>query len=154
MARGQGQYHSEDMPTRALPPIDASADRAPEVIVAGEHALTNKDYTDELAFMEEEVVVVLNRGRERYAPEFEQFGVNGKLIWVRTGVPTRLQRKYLEVMARSQPIDIRTRSGEDPGDNFTFNVVDRTQSASFSFSVIEDKNPRGAAWLAKVIRES
>lgn len=155
MARqGTTEIHSEDHKPRALPPVVEPEDRIGETIETARDGLTSADYFDELAFMNEDVVVILNRGREKHAPEFEQFGVNGRLIWIKTGVPTRIKRSYLEVMARSQPIDIRTQSGEDQGDALTFNRVERTQSAGFSFSVIEDKNPKGHAWLAKVIRES
>lgn len=154
MARTAREYHSADMPTRALEPIVEASDLEGQVIVADEHALQEKDYFDELAFMKEKVTVVLNRGREKNAPTFEQFGVNGRLIWIQCNVPTLIERSYLEVMARSQPIAIRTESGESPGDELTFNRVNRDQTPNFSFSVINDPNPKGPAWLAKVIRES
>lgn len=149
------EYHSGDTSPRALPPVEDASDLENQVLVADNtEGLTEKDYLAELAFMNEEVEIILNRGREKHAPEFEQFGVNGRIIWVKAGVPTRIKRCYLEVMARSQPIDIRTHSGESPGDELTFNKVERTQSAGFSFSVLKDPNPKGPAWLAKVIRES
>lgn len=154
MARTAREYHSADMPTRALEPIVEASDLENQVIVADEHELNAKGYLEELEFMREKVVVVLNRGREKNAPTYEQFGVNGRVIWIQCGVPTRIERSYLEVMARSQPIAIRTESGEDPGDALTFNKVNRDQTPNFSFSVIEDPNPKGPAWLAKVIRES
>lgn len=146
------EFSNEDMAMRALPPIED--EREPEVIVASEQELAAKDYLDELAFMEEPVTIRLHRGSEKHAPRFEQFGVNGRVIWIETDKPTTIPRKYVEVMARSQPMDITTRSGEAQGDELTFNVVDRNNRRNFSFSVLNDPSPKGQAWLTKVMRES
>lgn len=147
------ELHSEDLPMRTLDAIEDLDKREPEVIVAVD-PVSAGGYIEDLAFMEEPVIVILHRGREKHAPEYEMFGVNGQVKWVKVETPTRLERKFLEVMARSQPMDVRTDSGEDAGDAITFNRTHRSLSANFSFSVIEDKNPKGAAWLAKVRREN
>lgn len=146
------ELSSDDLPIREVPELDTD-DRSGDLILASADML-NKDYADELAFMEEYVEVYLNRGREKHSPLFEQFGVNGKIIWVQVETPTRIKRKYVEVMARSMPMDITTQSGESPGDELTFNKVQRHLSANFSFSILNDPNPKGPAWLAKVRRES
>ena len=147
------EIHSDDLPIREIPELDTDDDRSADVIVASADML-NKDYAAELAFMEEYVEIYLNRGREKHSPLFEQFGVNGKIIWIEVEKPTRVKRKYVEVMARSMPVDITTDSGESRGDELTFNKVLRHQSANFSFSILRDPNPRGPAWLAKVRREN
>lgn len=145
------EVHSEDLPLRQL--ADLGEEREPEIILSSE-SMAEKDYLDELAFMEEEVVVLLNRGREKFAPKHEMFGVNGQTLWVIVGVPTKLKRKFVEVMARSQPMDVRTNSGEEATDAMTFNRTERSLSSNFSFSILKDPNPKGAAWLEKVMRES
>ena len=143
---------SDDLPIREMAELDTD-DRGSDVIVATADML-NKDYADELAFMEEVLTIYLNRGREKHSPLFEQFGVNGRIIWIEVEKPTLVKRKYVEVMARSMPVDITTMSGESPGDELTFNRVQRHQSANFSFSILNDPSPKGAAWLAKVRREN
>lgn len=143
---------SDDLPVRDVPAFDTD-DRSDDVIIASPE-LANKNYLSELAFMEEYVEIYLNRGREKHAPLFEQVGVNGKMLLLVVERPLRIQRKYLEVLARSMPMDIRTLSGETPEDALTFNKVERSLSANFSYSVLRDDNPKGAAWLAKVRRES
>ena len=145
------EVNSDDLPIRDVPSLDTE-DRGADIILTDAERFT-KTYLDELAFMEEYVEVYLNRGREKHAPLFEQVGVNGQIIWIQVETPTRIKRKYLEVLARSMPMDVNTKSGEDASDALTFNKVDRSLSANFSFSVV-DPNPRGAAWLAKVRRES
>lgn len=147
------ELHSGDLPLRTLPPIADRDDAAGEAIVQTE-AMPSKDYADELAFMEEPVTVVLHKGRDTWAPRYERFGVDGKPIWVEVGKPTVVKRKYVEVMARSQPMTVATASGEEDSDALTFNKIHRRLSANFSFSIVEDKNPRGHAWLAKVMREN
>lgn len=144
---------SDDLPVRDVPPLLDTDDRSDDVIVASADLL-EKEYAAELAFNEEELDIILHRGREKHAPLFEQFGVNGQIVWVKVDTPTRIKRKFVEVMARSMPMDITTSSGEDPSDALTFNRVERSLSSNFSFSILRDPNPKGAAWLAKVRRES
>ncbi len=144
---------SDDLPVRDVPPLLDPLDREDDVIVASADLLA-KEYADELAFNEELLDIVLHRGREKHAPLFEQFGVNGQIVWVKVETPTRIKRKFVEVMARSMPMDITTTSGEDPSDALTFNRVERSLASNFSFSILRDPSPKGAAWLAKVRRES
>lgn len=146
------ELHSDDLPIRDVPSIDLD-DRDPEVIVASADSLSSS-YAAELAFMEEYVEIYLNRGREKHSALFEQVGVNGQMIWVIVEKPVRIKRKFVEVLARSMPMDITTKSGEVDGDAITYNKADRSLSANFSFSVLRDDNPRGAEWLAKVRREN
>lgn len=146
------EVHSADMATRALPPIVEGEER-PDDSIETLDELPAQQYLDELSFMQEKVKIIINPSSEKNAPKFYQVGVNGVQKWVMVGVPTILERSYVEVLARSQPIKIETRSGESDGDQMTYNIIDRQQYAGVSFSVIEDRNPKGAAWLAKVIRE-
>lgn len=147
------EFSNMDMPTRQLDPVE-DGPREPDVIVADELELTNKQYLEELAFMEETLEVVLHKGSEKYSPLMEQVGVNGTQIWIPVDTPVALKRKYVEILARSQPIDITTESGESPGDELVFNRVKRNQRRNFSFSILKDPSPKGQAWLAKVMRES
>lgn len=64
-----------------------------------------------------------------------------------------IERKFVENLARAQPMNVNTRSGESDGDDLTFNRVERSLSSLVSFSVLEDKNPRGREWLTRVMRE-
>lgn len=146
------ETHSADTPTRVLDPIVEGQER-PDDSIETLDELPAQQYMDELVFMQELVTIVINPSPEKNAPKFYQVGVNGAQKWVPVGVPTRLPRCYVEVLARSQPVKIETKSGEAAGDELTFNVVERQQYAGVSFSVIEDRNPKGGVWLSKVIRE-
>ena len=146
-----------DFPTRAIDAIevDSLANLKPDIITSTEE-MSAQDYFAELAFMEEKLEIYLHRGREKYSAQFESFAVNGRTVWVQVETRTLLARKYVEVMARSQPMDVRTRSFklEENPEAHCVNETIRTQFANFAFSVMRDPNPKGGAWLAKVMRES
>lgn len=165
--RGPRTINSEDFPVRQPPEIDASdvdrdpAERKPEVIVMDAQTardIAKGDYLDELAFMEEWMTIRLYRGREEYSPERESFSVNGKTVWIDVEVPVKVRRKYVEVIARSQPFKVRTeviKPGENgPAGGGIQNRWHRNQHSAYQFDVIEDKNPRGAIWLESVRRLS
>lgn len=157
MARGEyhrGEVHTTDLPVRALEPI--GEERSPEIIVATDADLAAKDYLDELAFNEEMLTVVLHKGKEKFAPRHHDFYVNGKAVWIPVDTPVTVARKYVEVMARSQPMDVRTESHaiDDDQSAGTVNNILRSLSSQYPFTVIEDKNPKGRDWLTKVMREN
>jgi hypothetical protein len=150
------EVHSADLPINQPKVIVDSSDRDPEIIVSTE-TIVNGDYAKELAFMEEPVDVLLHKGREKHAPTMYDFSIDGKAIWIRVDTPTTIKRKYLEVLARSQPFEVTTETdrNEGKGENApVINEIHRHQSNRFPFTVIKDANPRGGAWLAKVMRES
>lgn len=151
------EIHSPELPITQPPVITAEpGERDPEVIVATDAVFTG-GYAAELAFMEEPVRILLHRGREKFAPPMYDFSIDGRAIWIRVDTPTTIKRKYLEVIARSQPFEVETdvNTNEHMGEQAVVqNLIKRHQSARYPFTVIEDKNPRGAAWLAKVMRES
>jgi hypothetical protein len=159
ISRSSREVHSEDLPITqppALAPNLLPDDRETDVIVATD-AVFSGDLLEELAFMEEYVTIVLYKKREKFAPNVYDFHVNGKGVRVWCDTPTRIQRKFLEVIARAQPYDVTTEvnKNEDKGDAAVVqNFAHRHQSAAHPFTVVEDKNPRGAAWLMKVMRES
>ena len=148
----QRETSTTDMPKRTLDALeDVTADRE-EILIAEAGSLAG-DYAAELAFNEEPVTILLHRGRERNAPTHEMVGVNGRIMWIPVDTPTRIPRKFVESLARAQPMNVNTDSGESPGDDLTFNHVKRSLSSLASFSVLEDKNPRGREWLTRVMRE-
>lgn len=150
------ETHSADLPiTQPKPILDTQA-RDREVIVTTEADLTD-DYAKELAFNEEPVTILLHRGREKHAPTMYDFSIEGKTIWIRVDTPTTIRRKYLEVIARSQPFEVETDvdMNEGKGENApVLNNIRRHQSSRYPFTVVKDDNPRGPAWLARVMRES
>jgi hypothetical protein len=159
ISRSARELHSDDLPITQPPELAANLmpdDREADVIVATD-AVLHGGYAQELAFMEEMVTIVLYKKREKFAPNVYDFHVNGKGVRIWCDTPTRIQRKFLEVIARAQPYDVTTNynKNEDKGEQAVCeNFTHRHQSAAYPFTVVEDKNPRGSAWLMKVMRES
>lgn len=146
---------------------DRPADRESDVVVAAK--VINKDYADELAFNEEPVTVRLERGSDKNAPRTQEIWCNGKgcEIWDEkskrwmeiTHVPiarvVTIKRKYLAILAGTKRDQI-TVSGTDPEDvgKVHANRVERDTSSACMFSVIADRNPRGAEWLTELLRRN
>lgn len=107
---------------------------------------------DRLAFMEEPMTIRLEPSSERNAPRFASASVNGDVKWVPVGVPVRLRRKHVEVLARAQPFSVRTDTGTAMEPN-PHNRAIKTPFRRYPFTVLRDDNPRGAAWLNKVTYE-
>ena len=148
----QPELSNTELPKRTLDTLeDVMADRQ-EILIADASTLAG-DYAAALAFNEEPVTILLHRGREKNAPTAEMVGVNGVIKWIPVDTPVKIERKFVENLARAQPININTRSGESDGDDLAFNHVQRSLSSLVSFSVLEDANPRGREWLTRVMRE-
>lgn len=161
--RPRKELHSEDFKPYQPPEIDAS-DLSVDPVGRGEVFISDaemlkeaskKAYLDELAFGEELVTILLYRGQEEFAPDQYQFSVNGQTVWVPVETPTSIKRKYVEVIARSQPYRVRTvvvKPPENSSSGAIQNLWRREQSAAYPFTILEDKSPRAAAWLESVKR--
>lgn len=154
--RVREQANTADMATRAIPPIqipnDGPIEREREEIVMVDKPMST-EYQSELAFMEEPVTIVLARSSEKFAPAILDFYVNGKAAWIRVGRPVTLPRKYVEVIARTQPYDVRTTvvKHEDHEDN----KIERQTLTKYPFSVISGcESAKAQAWLQRVMLES
>lgn len=153
------ETHSEDLPKRVLPPIGNDLQDDPryalggEEIVSDELELISKEYLDELAFMQEVLKVMIYKGREKNAPMFVPLGVNGKLNWFPVEQEIPMKRCFVEVLARAQPMDVETKI-EDEQAEHPVNKILRSTRSLYPFTVTHDPNPKGPAWLAKVMREN
>lgn len=104
-------------------------------------------------FMHEDVVVVIMPTTDPQQPPYATLNVNGELKVVPRNVPMRIKRKHLEVLARMK----ETRWLQSVPDGYTGQIDMSTLRGhtgfAYPFTVAEDKNPRGAAWLANVMAE-
>lgn len=97
------------------------------------------------AFMVEPVVIELQRTTDKNAPPVVGVGVNGDVRWLPRGVPIRLQRKFLEPLCRKET-SFETKPDHDPGAEVGMKTR-LTSAQPYGFSVIQDPNPKGRAWL-------
>jgi len=155
------ELHTGDIKVEQHPPIE-DRDDLDNVVVAPSQVL-DKDYAAQLAFNEEPVTIRIEPSSEKFAPKVVDCWCNGKGAeivingkWVSTGAlpvgrVVTTKRKYVEILARSKIDSIQTRHDSSEAER-PANYIDRFTSSRAPFSVIEDKNPRGAEWLTKLVQ--
>ncbi len=150
------EVHSGDFEPKQRPVVDLSLDSDLSIIRQNEDIVTeissvNKNYLDELAFMEEELLIQLSPSSDKNAPNLVSASVNGVTVWLEVGKPTKVKRKFAEVLARckSDAIDtiVQTASNGDSVNEFT-----RRTSLKHPFSVLNDPSPRGYEWVTQIFR--
>lgn len=165
--RGSREINTGDMEVgqraNIVLPDEGPFEPESEVIVALDNG-NDKKYFEDLAFAEEPMTIRIEKSAEKFAPKTVDCWVNGKGIeafmngrwvslgWVPVGIPVTTRRKYVEQLARAKPDAIQTEV-EDTTAERPRNEIATSTSTKYPFSVIEDKNPRGAAWLTQIIQE-
>ena len=133
-----------------LPTGDLIRPDEPEIMIPD--GPTIDEYAKQLAFNEELVTVMVHETAEENAAPLVDVYVNGSAQFFIRGEPVTCKRKYVEGLVRAKPTaistDVRERNSENPQ-----NVINRRSALRYPFSVIEDKNPNGGAWLRKVLAE-
>jgi hypothetical protein len=162
--RSKREVHSDDteIEQRRTPANAAERDEGDVIQV---DRIGAKDYLAELAFMEEPVRIRLEPSTDKNAickfvvyvnGQGAEILLNGKWLsigWLPVGQEITVKRKVLEVIVRTKIDTIHTEVRNKDSDQ-PFNTEQRFTSAVHSFSVIEDKSPRGAAWLSEMRRRN
>ena len=124
-----------------------------------------QDYLDELAFNEEPVTIRLEPSSDKNAAGAFPIWVNGKpaevfqfgrwdeIGYLPVGRVLTVKRKVLEVIIRAKVDTVHTQIQEMDSERPN-NVIQRFTSPVHSFSIIEDRNPRGAAWVTELRRRN
>lgn len=157
------ELHSSKLEIEQKPPIlDPSTYEGDIVLTERTH---NQDYLDELAFGEEPVTIRIEPSSDRNAAGAMPIWVNGRgaevfqngrwdvITYLPVGQVLVTKRKYLEVIIRAKVDTIHTKIQEMDSERPN-NVINRFTSPVHSFSIIEDKNPRGAAWVTELRRRN
>ena len=158
--------HTDDIKIEQKVPLvgDFDSEREPEIVRAEPESANA--YADELSFMDEPVTIRLEPSASENAPPKYPIWVNGKgaevfindrwqeVTYLPVGQVLITKRKYVGVLATAKSDSVRT-SHDAPGmAEFINNRTDRRTTAVASFSIIEDRNPRGAAWLTELRRRN
>lgn len=150
----------EQKPSIEQPPIDEEMTPTPDIIVVDQ---LKKDHAERLAFMEEPVKIMIQRSGEKFSPmTTDLVAVNGikaeilfKNGWVQIGYLPRGQgfytkRKYVEQLAQAKICQVSTRVVETPGED-PRNFIDPVTTPVFGFNVLEDKSPKAAEWIERLM---
>ena len=160
--RAPQELHTDDIKIAQKPVIETREDLADEIIIAPEVLM--KGYAEALAFNEEPITIRIERTSEKNPPKVVDAWVNGKgaevlhngrwleLGFIPVGFPVTTKRKYAEVLAKAKIDTCNTNDDRDTTVEHPANLVARSTSSRAPFSVIEDRNPKGVAWLNGLVR--
>lgn len=109
---------------------------------------------DQLAFNEEIIKIMVHETTDPSASAVVYSGVNGKRQFFIRGKIQEVRRKYVESLARAKQTGYRQLvSVNEATGNVTQKMIPHI-GLKYPFSVIEDRNPNGAAWLRQVLNEA
>lgn len=161
------ELHSNKLPAveqRAPLPPNATG-YAGDVITGEQIGSVDGSYLDELAMLEEPVTIRLEPSSDKNAAMSFPVWVNGKgaevfirdrwieIVYLPVGTPLIVKRKYLGVIITAKTDTVHTRV-QDMDSERPNNVVARFTSPVHSFSILEDSNPNGAAWVSELRRRN
>jgi len=106
----------------------------------------------EEAFMNEPVTIYVHPVSDENAPPYVILNVNGTNQPVARGVNQEIKRKFVEVLARMKETKYH-QVNNNPADPSDRSLIGR-QGMCYPFDLITDRNPRGRAWLNKVMAEA
>ncbi len=104
------------------------------------------------AFMNEPVTIMVHESTEEDEPDLVLVGVNGVTQYLKRGDAQTVKRKYVEVLARAKLTDYK--QNLDPQLGELMNRLKQRHALKYPFSVIEDRNPKGGAWLKSILAEA
>lgn len=160
----------QQAPDRVIPPL-GQVEALVKSWLGGDTAILpvdgplHPDYFEALQFNEEPVKILIHRSNEKNPPICTDYiainGIAAEMLfrngWVPIGYLPRgfaiiTKRKYVGVLASSKQDTIRTDVTERPNED-PVNRVERSTIQTMSFSVLEDRNPKGQVWLERLINQ-
>ena len=125
----------------------------------------SKEYAGHLAFAEEPVTIRLEQSSEKNTATVHPVWCNGKgaevlingkwreVTYLPTNVELTTKRKYVAILAGAKIDSVKTEIQNEDSEHPN-NVTRRITTALVTFSVIEDKNPLGRAWIQELVRRN
>lgn len=110
-------------------------------------------HVEELAFMEEMVDVTVHDSPDKYESKLVSISVNSRTQNFIRGQSISVKRKYVEGLARAKPVAIRSEEFVNSEGDKQFRYPTST-GLRYGFSIDRDDNPRGRAWLKKILLEA
>lgn len=112
---------------------------------------TAMHFAEELAFMNENVTIMVHESEDPNAENPIMVSVNGRNQYIFRGQEITVRRCYVERLARAK----RQAYKQDltQTDPVLYNSMKKSTALMYPFSLIEDRNPVGRDWLRKVMAE-
>ena len=103
------------------------------------------------AFMNEMVEVMVHSSTDENQAPHVILNCNGTNQPIMRGVPTRVRRKYVEILARMKETKY-SQVTRNPAAPDQIDMIAR-HGLAYPFELMHDDNPRGRAWLQNVLAE-
>ena len=103
------------------------------------------------AFMNEMVEVMVHSSTDENQAPHVILNCNGTNQPILRGVPTRVRRKYVEILARMKETKY-SQVTRNPAAPDQIDMIAR-HGLAYPFEMLSDENPRGRAWLSNVLAE-
>lgn len=103
------------------------------------------------AFMHEPVTLMVHESTDENDVDLVQVMVNGNCAFFQRGQPTITKRFFVERLARAKRTSYSQNLDERLGE--AMNNLKPRNALKYPFSVLEDKNPKGSAWLRGILAE-
>jgi len=104
------------------------------------------------AFMNEMVEVMVHSSTDENQAPHVILNCNGTNQPILRGVPTRVRRKYVEILARMKETKY-SQVTRNPAAPDQIDMIAR-HGLAYPFEMLSDENPRGRAWLNHVLAEA
>lgn len=117
------------------------------------HSEEFENHAEELAFMEQEMLVRVEESTDPSAEKFVEIFCNGVPQRFLRGHWIKTKRKFVEVLARAKPFNVSTPEATDANGDRTTRIV-TTGAVRYPFQVNGDPSPRGRAWLFGILQEA
>jgi len=125
----------------------------PPIEVAPVDVMRNTGVLDREKFMAEVLRVFLHEPQTDDEPRFCFVGVNGHQMWLERGREYQMRRFHVAVLAQAKSGRVRQRRNIAPDGSQSY-VNTEMLTLSFPFTVLEDPNPRGPAWLRETLKQA
>ncbi len=102
-------------------------------------------------FMNEMVEVMVHSSTDENQAPHVILNCNGTNQPILRGVPTRVRRKYVEILARMKETKY-SQVTRNPAAPDQIDMIAR-HGLAYPFEMLADENPRGRAWLQNVLAE-
>lgn len=102
-------------------------------------------------FMHEVITVMVHESTDPNDVDLVQVSVNGRSQFFQRGTPQEVKRYFVERLARAKRTSYSQNLDERLGESM--NNMQSRHALRYPFSVIEDKNQKGSAWLRQILAE-
>lgn len=110
------------------------------------------DQISELKFMEEPIEVMVHESTDANADNPVWVSCNGQNQFFVRGQAQTAKRKFVEILARAKQTAVATKEVRQ-FDGELATQVTKSTALRYPFSIVSDQNPKGAAWIKKVLSE-